>query len=138
MELEWKDGKPPREWAKRHGWPAPRLGFERAFVARMLESDESFEQALAGSGVEITIPRKSYSFPESELASMDEAYRDHSWRWLVEALREIRRAVEAGVVVQVEGARLASFQSFYTWAHNRYHALEDGSDGWIGDDKPYY
>jgi hypothetical protein len=29
---------------------------------------------------------------------------------------------------------LSSFQSFYDWAHGRYHVLEDGYDSWIGDD----
>jgi hypothetical protein len=53
----------------------------------------------------------------------------------VESLREVRRAVEAGVVVHVDGKQLTSFDSFYSWAHGRYHALEDGYDSWIGDDK---
>jgi len=39
-------------------------------------------------------------------------------------------------VVNVEGvARLRTWQSFYDWAHGRYHMLEDGHDSWIGDDK---
>jgi hypothetical protein len=55
---------------------------------------------------------------------------------LVEALREIRRAVEAGAAVQVEGGpALRTWQEFYDWAHGRYHTLEDGYDHWIGDDK---
>jgi hypothetical protein len=59
-----------------------------------------------------------------------------SWRALVEELRQIRRAVEAGAVVQVEGAGTpGTWQEFYAWAHGRYHMLEDGCDPWIGDDK---
>ena len=61
--------------------------------------------------------------------------RPTQWGVLVEALREIRRAVEAGVAVKVEGKTLRDFDSFYTWAHGRYHALEDGYDSWIGDDE---
>jgi hypothetical protein len=58
-----------------------------------------------------------------------------SWGVLVEELRALRRAVEAGVVVQVEdGPRLQTWQGFYEWAHGRYHMLEDGYDRWIGDD----
>jgi len=54
---------------------------------------------------------------------------------LVEDLREIRRAVEAGVAVTVEGeGLLLNWQGFYRWAHGRYHMLEDGYDKWIGDD----
>ncbi|HET8798916.1 MAG TPA: hypothetical protein VFO89_14580, partial [Thermoanaerobaculia bacterium] len=61
--------------------------------------------------------------------------RPDQWGLLVEMLREIRRAVEAGVVVRVEeGVELRDWQSFYNWAHGRYHALEDGSDAWIGHD----
>jgi hypothetical protein len=53
----------------------------------------------------------------------------------VEALRELRRAVEAGVALQVEGGPdLRTWQEFYAWAHGRYHMLEDGYDPWIGDD----
>jgi hypothetical protein len=48
---------------------------------------------------------------------------------LVEELRVIRRAVEAGFVVE-----LRTWQGFYSWAHGRYHALEDGYDSWIGSD----
>lgn len=58
------------------------------------------------------------------------------WGVLVEKLRQIRRRVEAGVTVKIEGTEtvLNSWQSFYTWAHGNYHALEDGYDKWIGDD----
>ncbi len=59
-----------------------------------------------------------------------------SWRALVEELRKIRRAVEAGSVVQIEGGEtLRTWQEFYAWAHGRYHMLEDGCDAWIGDDR---
>lgn len=78
-----------------------------------------------------------------KLKALDELYearspsgRPTSWRALVEELREIRRAVEAGTVVQVEGVgALKTWQAFYSWAHGRYHMLEDGCDSWIGDDK---
>ncbi len=71
----------------------------------------------------------------SRVSGLNAPYAERSFRWLVEDLREIRRAVEAGVVVQVEGATLTSFNSFYSWAHGRYHLLEDDTNtGWIGDD----
>ena len=55
---------------------------------------------------------------------------------LVEELREIRRLVEAGVSVRIEGTQtvLNTWGSFYDWAHGRYHRLEEGYDKWIGDD----
>ncbi len=62
--------------------------------------------------------------------------RPTSWRALVEKLREFRRAIEAGAVVEVEGeGPLRTWQEFYSWAHGRYHMLEDGCDLWIGDDR---
>lgn len=58
------------------------------------------------------------------------------WGVLVEELRKIRRLVEAGVKVRIEGTQtvLTTWQDFYAWAHGRYHMLEDGYDHWIGDD----
>lgn len=77
-----------------------------------------------------------------EIQELDDLYaerneygRPSDWGILVEALRRIRRTVEAGTAVQVEdGPLLQSWQDFYTWAHGRYHMLEDGYDSWIGDD----
>jgi hypothetical protein len=62
--------------------------------------------------------------------------RPTCWGGLVDKLRTIRSAVEAGVVVEVEvdGVTLTNFAEFYAWAHGRYHMLEDGYDKWIGDD----
>lgn len=38
------------------------------------------------------------------------------------------------MVVEVEDEKLHDFDTFYRWAHGRYHALEDGADEWIGMD----
>lgn len=133
---------PSREWAKARGWPAPWLGFRKAFLAHMLASDESFALALAEGGVELYFPKRHHALTAEEVAELDALYEERGengrptgWGPLVSGLREIRRAVEAGVVVEVEGRRLGSWGSFYDWAHGRYHALEDGYDSWIGDDK---
>lgn len=66
----------------------------------------------------------------------DPVQRHANWGILVEELRKIRRQVESGVVVKIEGSTtvLTSWQDFYAWAHGRYHMLEEGSDHWIGDD----
>ena len=77
-----------------------------------------------------------------ELAELDAMYaarspggQPTSWRALVEELRKIRRTIEAGAAVEIEGERtLGTWQEFYGWAHGRYHMLEDGCDPWIGDD----
>jgi hypothetical protein len=58
------------------------------------------------------------------------------WGALVDELRALPRAVEAGVRIQVEnGPALHTWPAFYDWAHGRYHMLEDGYDRWLGDDR---
>ena len=138
---------PPKAWAKAQGWPTPWFSsFRSAFLTKMLESDENFDLAVTESGVKIYFPKKEHILSENDLKSLDAMYkarknmgalgrRPTRWGQLVEELREIRRAVEAGVAVKVEGKTLRDFDSFYTWAHGRYHALEDGFDSWIGDDE---
>lgn len=133
---------PPKDWAKAQGWPTPWFFFRAAFLTKMLESDENFDLAVTESGVIVYFPKEEHNLSESDLKEFDAMYeatdrggRPTRWRYLVYALREIRRAVEAGVVVRVEGKTLRDFSSFYTWAHGRYHALEDGYDSWIGDDE---
>ncbi len=87
-------------------------------------------------------PKREQTITADELQILDDLYaqrnpsgRPGSWGSLVENLREIRRTVEAGTIVIVEdNVRLHSWNSFYTWAHGRYHMLEDGYDSWIGDD----
>jgi hypothetical protein len=135
LDLTWNAEKSVRAWAKEQGWPAPRFRFSEAFLTKMLESDACFVRALREAGVQVRIPKPTHTISEQELHELDAAYAGHSWRWLVEALREVRRAVEAGVVVYVDGTELRSFQGFYDWAHGRYHALEDDvNTGWIGDE----
>ena len=142
MQIKWPDGNALRTWAKQQGWPTPWFGFEEAFIAKMLETRENFELAIQKSGIEIHIPRKEYTISGEQVREMDELYEERSptgrptsWGALVEELREIRRAVEAGVVVNIEGEKaIRSWQGFYNWAHGRYHMLEDGYDKWIGND----
>lgn len=142
MQIVWPEKKALRDWAKQQGWPASRFGFDGKFLDTMLASDDNFALSLQQSGVEIRIPVRQYVLPDEELQEFDALYAERSedgrptgWGILVEELREIRRAVEAGVVVEIEGQKLRSWNSFYTWAHGRYHMLEDGYDSWIGDDK---
>lgn len=141
MQIKWPEGKIMRKWAKQQGWPAPWFGFEGGFIKKMLESDENFALALNGSEIELIIPIERYTVTAERLQELDELYdargesgRPTDWGILVAELRGIRRAVEAGVVVEVDGNKLKSFGSFYSWAHGRYHMLEDGYDDWIGID----
>lgn len=141
MQITWPDEKNLRAWAKKHGWPTPFFNFQAKFIETMLASDDNFALAVQESGVETRIPAQQITLPDEELRKFDALYdergedgRPSSWGSLVEELREIRRAVEAGVVVVIDGVDLTSWDSFYNWAHGRYHMLEDGYDSWIGDD----
>ena len=125
-----------RALAERQRWALSWWNFEAAFLARMFESAENFALVVAHGGVTVRVPKLAHVLCAADLAALDRLYEDRSgWRTLVESRREIRRAVECGVVVSVDGtATLNSWQTFYAWAHGRYHALEDGADSWIGDD----
>ena len=141
MQIKWPNPKALRIWAKQQGWPTPLFGFEEAFIAKMLETKENFELAIKKSGIEIYIPRQDYTISGEKIRELDALYEGRSsigqpndWDILVEDLREIRRAIEAGVVVNIGGEQtMLSWQDFYDWAHGRYHMLEDGYDKWIGD-----
>ena len=134
LQSNWATCPSLKSWAKKQGWPTSWFNFQSTFFKTMLENDANFALALTDSGLKITIPKQTYTFPDETLKNFDQAYEDRQWNWLVESLREIRRAVEAGVVVTIAGETLKSWSDFYTWAHGRYHVLEDGADKWIGDD----
>ncbi|MBE2199708.1 MAG: hypothetical protein IAE79_13920 [Anaerolinea sp.] len=146
-QIQLPDLKELKGWAKSHGWPTPWFGFKEAFIARLFESNETFSLALNESGINMLIPIKEHTLTIKRLEELDALYeetedrgvlgrRPTRWGSLVSALREIRRLVEVGVKVNVEGTDtvLTTWQSFYDWAHGRYHMLEDGYDSWIGDD----
>jgi hypothetical protein len=142
LSIMWPDRQALRGWAVLQGWPRPRFGIEKAILNKMLENEVNFQLAVRDSGIAMQFPRHDYAISPEKLQELDGLYdarspegRPTDWGWLVEELREIRRAVEAGVVVQVvDGPALHTWQDFYTWAHGRYHMLEDGYDHWIGDD----
>ena len=142
LQITWPKSATLRAWATQQGWPAPRMGFQAAFLAKLLASDEAFALALRESGIQVILPIERYTLLPEELHEFDALYaarsangRPSHWGALVEALRELRRVVEAGVPVAIEGRTVHDWGSFYTWAHDRYHMLEDGYDAWIGDDR---
>lgn len=142
VHITLPDPKTLRAWAKQNNWPTPWFGFENAFIKHVWASPENYTLALNESGLVLQLPLQGYTIPSEKLRELDALYAERSdsgrpigWGMLVEELRQIRRAVEAGVTVQVDDTnKFRSFQTFYTWAHGRYHALEDGYDSWIGDD----
>ena len=104
-------------------------------MKQLFANDENYRQVLREHIAEIRIPKKNVVISDKKLQGMDDDYDERSWVGLVEELREIRRVVEAGTEVEIDGKKLNSFNSFYTWAHARYKLLEEGSDKWIGDDR---
>jgi hypothetical protein len=142
MQIKWPNDRALRIWAKQQGWSTPFFGFEEVFITKMLETKENFELAITESGIEIHLPRREYRITDEKIRELDALYEKRSssgrptnWGDLVEELREIRRAVEAEIMITIEGEQtIRSWQSFYSWAHGRYHMLEDGYDKWIGDD----
>lgn len=131
---------PPRAWARTQGWPTPWWAFDKSFMKTMLENDDNFLLALSEAGVELYFLKQEHTLSREDLQELDDLYNERSgdgrpsgWGALVTALREIRHAIEAGVTINVEGKSLTTWNSFYTWAHGRYHMLEDGYDDWIGD-----
>ena len=141
-KIRWPDLRKIKTWARQQRWPVPYFGFKRAFVSKMMESEDSFRRAVWLSGIAWEIPKPEHHLSAQELRDLDELYqepvasqRSGSWAALVIGLREIRRAVEAGVAIAIEdGPTLRSWQAFYSWAHARYPRLEEGCDHWIGDD----
>jgi hypothetical protein len=45
-----------KNFAKRQGWPTPSFGFKKAFIAKMLESDENFDLVVRMSGIDVYVP----------------------------------------------------------------------------------
>jgi hypothetical protein len=146
-EIDLPDLRALKGWAKSHDWPTPWFGFQKAFVAKLFENNDAFTLALNESGISMRIPIEEYTLTVETLKELDALYEEREdkgvlgrrptgWGTLVSKLRGIRHLVEAGVKVNVEGTQtvLNTWQSFYDWAHGRYHMLEDGYDSWIGDD----
>lgn len=142
LRISWPDTNALRMWAKQHGWSTPWFGFEEAFIAQMLDTDTNFGLAITNSGIGVHFPKQHCTISGETLRELDALYDNRSssgrptgWDTLVEELRDIRRVVEAGIAVHIEGKLpIQNWQQFYAWAHGRYHMLEDGADKWIGDD----
>ena len=120
---------------KSKGWKTPWIFLQQSFIKQLFANDENYRTVIEDHIVNLLIPRKSVFLSEEQLEDIDESYEAKSWSYVVEALREIRRAVEAGVEIKVEGKILKTWNDWYSWAHARYGLLEEGSDKWIGDDR---
>lgn len=146
-QIQLPDLKELKGWAKSHDWPTPWLGFKKALLDKLFESNETYTLALNESGINIHIPITEHTLTIARLKELDALYEEREdtgvfgsrptgWGSLVNELRKIRHLVEGGITVRVEETQtvLNTWESFYSWAHGRYHMLEDGYDSWIGDD----
>lgn len=123
------------QWMKGKGWKRPWFNLQQSFIRQIFNHPDNFRMVLREHMAEIMIPRAKAAVPDQELKEMDASYEERSWSYVVEALREIRRAIEAGVEIEVDGKTLKTWNEWYSWAHSRYHLLEESSDRWIGDDR---
>jgi len=57
---------------------------------------------------------------------MDEDYGSKSWSGLVEELREIRRAIDAGTEIEIDGKKLKPSGTSINWTHARYQPTGGG------------
>ena len=91
MQIKWPNIKTLQSWAKQQGWSTPFLGFEEAFIAKVLETKENFELAIEKSGIEIQVPKQNYTISNERIRELDSLYeersvtgRPNSWGILVE------------------------------------------------------
>ncbi len=131
----FKDKKSLKSWMKSKKWRTSWLFPEQSFYQAIFENDDNFQTALSENIVEIFLPKSAYKVPDKEIEKIDQYYEQEEWDWAVECLREIRRAIDAGVVIKIGDQQFTTAGSFYTWAHKRYHILEEASDKWILDDR---
>ena len=80
-------------WARQQGWPVPFFGFKRAFVTKMMESEDSFRRAVRLGGIAWAIPKSGHLLSARELCQLDELYQEPhadqragSWNALVVGL----------------------------------------------------
>lgn len=120
-----------KDWMKAQAWKQSRFALEGSFYKQCFQDDDYFRTALEEQVVEMWIPKQSHQVSKTDLASMDKDYNDREWAAAVAQLKDIRRAIDAGVTIEVDGQTFKSSGSFYNWAHKRYHSLEEASDDWI-------
>jgi hypothetical protein len=116
------------------GWKRSWLFPEDSFYKTLFENNKNFELALENV-IDLLISKSIHPISDKELQDLDQDYEERSFSAIFEGLRDIRRAIEAGVIIDLDGRELKSVGAFVTWAHKRYHLLEVMFDKWIGNDK---
>ena len=122
-----------KDWMKARGWKRSWISPEGSFYKQCFRDDSLFQLALKEEMVDIWIPKQTHQVSKADLAGIDQDYQTQDWSAAVAKLRDIRRALDAGVTIEIDGQPFKSSGSFYTWAHKRYHALAEISNDWMMD-----
>lgn len=123
-----------KEWMKARGWKRSWISPEGSFYKQCFQDDTLFQLVLKEKMVDIWIPKQSHRISEADLAAINRDYEAQDWSATAAQLRDIRRALGAGVIIEIDGQSFKSSGSFYTWVHQRYHALEGISNEWMTDE----
>jgi len=122
-----------KDWMKARGWKRSWISPESSFYRQCFQDDTLFQLALKDNMADIWIPKQSHQLSDADLAAIDEDYEQKDWSAAVAQLRDIRRAIDGGVTLKIDGQTFKSSGFFYTWAHQRYHTLEEISNEWMMD-----
>lgn len=130
--FEFTDRKGLRGWMKGKKWKASWLLLETSFFRNLFESDNNFQLALAEGIITIKLPKAAHQINKEHLDRLDKEYGAGGYDFMVEPLREIRRALEAEVGIEIEGKKMKSVSTFISWVNERYPLIEEGADEWFG------
>jgi hypothetical protein len=122
-----------KDWMLARGWKRSWLSPEGSFYKQCFQDDVLFQLALKDQMIDIWIPKAMHQVSAANLAAIDEDYQQKDWSAAVAQLRDIRRAIDAGITIELDGQTFISSGAFYTWAHQRYHVLEEISNDWMMD-----
>ena len=131
IRIEVPNREKVKTWMKSKGWRRSWLFPNSSLQQSLFASEENFHLAISEGIVHVHVPKDSVQITEKELNRIDRLYAQKEWDSAVVALREYRRAIDAGVAVIVGDVSFTSSGSFYTWVHKRYHILEEAANEMI-------
>lgn len=133
-KIEFRDRKNLYTWMKKSGWKPNWFFVEQSFRKRIVEEEKRFRQAIAEKKATIMIPVDSYRCDNKYLEDLDQDYENGDYDGMVSSLSDLRRAIDAGVLVLIDGNSFDDSSKFYNWVHKRWHLLEECADKWILSD----
>lgn len=138
LKVTWPEGSQWKAWAQSQTTPTFSSESPEAFLGSLFQNEAAFQVAFTESGLEFSIPIEQYVLPPDILHQMDTWYDQTNaegkythWGHLVKQLQSMFRMVDAGIVLSIEDSPFTSFTPLYSWAYERYRALEEGYDEWF-------